>query len=349
MDSEYSSFFDVYFNMATAKEDATERVEERLEELSVEKESLMLQLAEAEGQANRKALSKSLRDTLEEIKLLREGLGDDFSSDSKGEKRTPKVPKRVPAFPKKDGPPQAAAVVQFASQFRYCMEAEGIKPNMWGRLLLTLAPTHMAPSIQEEIVGKDLNFRTFVEKVLVMAVGPSYKGELYSALISGSQETDKVLDYYAKVAALVEALGLNAEPCECQHECGLDSTLTSNAVAAYSFTRGLRYEIRKGLTVRFSDVSQHKLIELAQHAQAIEQSSYVARPERDLSQKKHTSISGKGSKDKFKSGKGFKSDDGGNKRKHEDDQAVEEKKKRRRDGLCFKCGKAGHMARECHD
>ena len=53
MDSEYSSFFDVYFNMATAKEDATERVEERLEELSVEKESLMLQLAEAEGPARR--------------------------------------------------------------------------------------------------------------------------------------------------------------------------------------------------------------------------------------------------------------------------------------------------------
>ena len=338
--------------MATTREETTERVEERLEELTAEKEALMLQLAEADGQGNRKALSKNLRDTLEEIKLLREGLEEDVTtrrSDEKG--RTPKVPKRVPSFPKKEGPAQASAVVQFASQFRYCMEAEGIQPNMWGRLLLTLAPSHMAPSIQEEIVGKELSFRSFVEKILTMAVGPSFKGELYSALISGTQGSERVLDYYARVAALVEALGLNAEPCECQHECTLDSTLNSNAVAAYSFTRGLRYDIRKGLTVRFSDVSQHKLMELAQHAQAIEQSSYAGHSDDKELRRVSTHRNGKGGKDRHKSNNALNTADdlGGNKRKHEGGQDAEEKKRRRREGLCYKCGKKGHMARECHD
>ena len=334
-------------------DDTADRVTERLGELTEEKDALMRQLADADGQANRKATSKALKDTLEEIKLLREGLGDGATDTKKEDSRTPKVPKRVPSFPKKDGPAQAAAVVQFASQLRYCLEAEGIRTNMWGRMLLTIAPAHMAPSIQEEFVGKDISFGTLVEKLLVMSVGPSYKGELYSALISGSQGSERVLDYYAKVAALVEALGLNAEPCDCQHECGLEQTLTSNAVAAYSFTRGLRPDIRKGLTVRFSDVSQHKLSELAQHAQAIEQSTFQSRnDERNLNQhsKDYYGRSDKRKDKHAKTDKGSKQVvDGAAKRKSNTDAEAEERKKRRKDGLCFKCGKPGHMARECQD
>tara|TARA_R110002050_G_scaffold300741_1_gene472176 strand:+ start:67 stop:1059 length:993 start_codon:yes stop_codon:yes gene_type:complete len=330
--------------MATTSEEVTERVVERIEELSAEKESILVQLAEAENAGTRKTLTRALKDTLEELRLLREGINVDVTEGSSKPERIPKIPKRVPAFPKKEGPAQAAAVVQFASQFRYCMEAEGIKPNLWGRMLLTLAPTHMAPSIQEEIAGRDLTFGAFVERLLIMAVGPSYKGELYSALISGSQGSDKVMDYHARVAALVEALGLNAEPCNCQHACGLESTLTSNAVAAYSFTRGLRHEVRKGLTVRFSDVSQHKLSELAQHAQAIEQSCYQGRQEaRDREAKTRPS----GSKS-FKS-KENDSAEKGSKRKPEDSKEVQEKKRRRKEGLCFKCGKDGHMARDCQE
>ena len=222
------------------------------------------------------------------------------------------------------------------------MAAEGIKPVLWGRMLLTLAPSHMAPAIQDGMFGRNISYASIMEQLLLMSVGPSYKGELYSALISRSQGSDKVLDYYAKTTVVDEALGLNVEPCVFVHECGLECTLTSNAVAAYSFTRGLRHDIRKGLTVRFSDVSQYKLPDLAQHAQAIEQSNYQSGDE-DIDRR---NSSGKGEKPS-KDGKG-KPERGEKRKAHSDKDAVE-KKRRRKENLCYKCGKEGHMARDFHD
>ena len=84
---------------AVLKEETLEKVAERIEELKAEKEDLMVQLAGAEAPANRKTLSKALKELLEDYDL-RESLQEDPDE----EKRTPKIPKRIPSFTRRSGP-----------------------------------------------------------------------------------------------------------------------------------------------------------------------------------------------------------------------------------------------------